>query len=73
MVQRRSARGSSSEVEYAVRSHSTGGTSALERECKYMAADGWRLVSAAATSVGISIHVFLFFERPTGSDPSAST
>ncbi len=50
-------------VEYKVRLSTTGGTADAEQICNRMARDGWRLVSTAAASPGISVCVFLFFER----------
>jgi hypothetical protein len=54
-------------IEYKVRALETGGTADLERVCNRMAEDGWRLVStAAANAGGITVRVWLFFEREAG-------
>jgi hypothetical protein len=51
-------------IEYKVRALETGGTADVEKVCNDLAQDGWRLVStAAANAGGISVRVYLFFER----------
>ncbi len=51
-------------IEYDVRSLETGDTAALVNVCNAHAKEGWRLVStAAANAGGITVRVYLFFER----------
>jgi Domain of unknown function (DUF4177) len=54
-------------IEYKVRARETGGTADIEKVCNDLAKDGWRLVStAAANAGGITVRVWLFFEREAG-------
>lgn len=53
-------------IEYDVRTFETDGTAELVKVCNSAAKQGWRLVSTAATTVGISTRVYLFFEREFG-------
>jgi hypothetical protein len=54
-------------VEYKVRSLETGGTADLAKVCNDAAQEGWRLVStAAANAGGMTVRVYLFFERDAG-------
>lgn len=50
-------------IEYKVRVSLTGGEADAEQICNRMAEDGWRLVSTAAASQGISVTLFMFFAR----------
>jgi hypothetical protein len=50
-------------VEYKVRVSLTGGEADAEQICNRMAKDGWRLASTAMASQGISVTLFMFFER----------
>lgn len=54
--------------EYTVRIVGSGGEKRIEMELAQMADRGWRLVStAAAHTGGVSVTVYLFFERATES------
>ena len=53
-------------IEYDVRSPETGGTAELVKLRNSQAQAGWRLVSAAAASIGISAQLYSFFEREIG-------
>jgi hypothetical protein len=50
-------------IEYKVRVSITGGEADAEQICNRLAEKGWRLVSTAEASQGISVTLFLFFER----------
>lgn len=53
-------------IEYDVTAPDTGDTAELVKICNEHANEGWRLVSTAATQIGISTRVYLFFEREVG-------
>mgnify|MGYP001609818625 CR=1 FL=1 len=51
-------------IEYKVRALETGAAVDVEEVCNDLAQDGWRLVStAAANAGGVTVRVWLFFER----------